>query len=195
MTDRLASYLADAGLALRLMDDEHYVDFFDCGRDPKMDAWFGKTALKWQQEDMCSVWVLSPLDRRSDPLGFFTLSPHQIVPSNVAKSDRAVDPRNKPWVNGLQRGFPAHLLGKFALHMDEQGKGLAQVLMTCVYSKHVEAAAVARSKFLVVDVQDERLVRYYRETFGFARSHQVGDLVQMYRPTSVIRQELASILG
>lgn len=194
MTEQLAAFLANARLQLRKMDEDHYVDFFECGRDENMDKWFSQTALKWQREEMCAVWVLSPADQPSDALGFFTLSAHQIVPSNVAKGDKAADPINKGWVNGLLQPFPAQLLGKFALRADEQGKGLGRVLMTCVYAKHVEAADAAGAKFLVVDVRDDDLVAYYRDRFRFVRSGLVGDMAQMYRPTSVIRQELAAIL-
>lgn len=194
MTDRLSVFLADAGLQLRRMDDEHFVDFFDCGRDAGMDKWFCQTAIKWQREDMCAVWVLSPADNATDPLGFFTLSAHQIIPSNVDKRHKAADGSNKSWVNNLQQPFPAHLLGKFALDGSQQGKGLGQILMTCVYAKHVEAADAAGVKFLVVDVQEGDLVTYYSERFGFVRSGLVGETAQMYRPTSVIRQELDEVL-
>lgn len=194
MSDRLSAFLADAGLQLRKMDDDHFVDFFDCGHDAAMDKWFCETALKWQREDMCAVWVLSPLDQPADPLGFFTLSAHQIIPSNVNKAHKAADASNKSWVNNLQKAFPAQLLGKFALDGSQQGKGLGQVLMLCVYAKHLEAADAAGAKFLVVDVQEDDLVSYYSERYGFVRSGFAGEAAQMYRPTSVIRQELADIL-
>lgn len=194
MTDRLSVFLANAGLQLRRMDDEHFVGFFDCGRDAGMDKWFCETAIKWQREDMCVVWVLSPADNATDPLGFFTLSAHQIIPSNVDKRFKAADGSNKAWVNNLQQPFPAHLLGKFALDCSQQGKGLGEILMTCVYAKHVEAADAAGVKFLVVDVQEGDLVTYYSERFGFVQSGLVGEMAQMYRPTSVVRQELDEVL-
>lgn len=194
MIDHLSAFLADRRLQLRRLDDEHFVDFFDCGRDADMDKWFCQTAMKWQREDMCAVWVLSPADNATDPLGFFTLSAHQVIPSNVDKSHKAVDASNKAWVNNLQQPFPAQLLGKFALDRSQQGKGLGQILMTCVYAKHVEVADVAGVKFLVVDVQEDDLVTYYSEQFGFVRSGLVGEMAQLYRPTSVIRQELDEVL-
>lgn len=194
MIDRLSKFLAGRSLQLRRLDDEHFINFFDCGRDADMNKWFCQTARKWQREDMCAVWVLSPADNASDPLGFFTLSAHQIIPSNVDRGHKAVDASNKAWVNNVQRPFPAQLLGKFALDHIQQGKGLGQILMTCVYAKHVEVADVAGAKFLVVDVQKDDLVNYYSERFGFVRSGLVGERAQLYRPTSVIRQELDKVL-
>lgn len=194
MTERLTAFLADKGLQLRRLDDDHYVHFFDCGRDEDMNQWFVTKAMKWQDEDMCAVWVLSPANDAETVLGFFTLSAHQIVPSNVDKKHRAASNVNKAWVNNLQQPLPAQLLGKFALDKEYQGKTLGQILMACVYAKHVEAAEVAGAKFLVLDVQEDGLAAYYRTRFGFERSSRAGEMAQMYRPTSVIREELGEVL-
>lgn len=195
MNERLSAFLADAGLQLRRMDDEHVVMSFDCGRDDAMDKWFCETALKWQREDMCAVWVLSPATNATDPLGFFTLSAHQIIPGNVNKSHKSADASNKSWVNNLGCPFPAQLLGKFALDKSQQGRMLGQMLMVCVYAKHIEAADAAGAKFLVSDVQEDDLVAYYRDQFKFVRSGLVGEMAQMYRPTWVIREELEQALA
>lgn len=194
MTERLSTFLADNGLQLRRLDDDHYVSFFDCGRDEEMNQWFVMKAMKWQDEDLCAVWVLSPADDAETVLGFFTLSAHQIVPSNVDKRHRAASNINKPWVNNLQQSLPAQLLGKFALDKDYQGNTFSSILMACVYAKHVEAADVAGAKFLVLDVQEDGLATYYRTRFGFEKSGRAGEMVQMYRPTSVIREDLGEVL-
>lgn len=195
MTDPLTTFLSRHGYQLRRMDEDHYVDFFDCGRDEAMNTWFTRTALKWQREDMCVVWVLSPQSNPTDPLGFFTLSAHQINPSNVDKKSRATDPANRAWTNNLQQPLPAQLLGKFALDASQQGQGLGALLMACAYSKHVEAAEVSGAKFLVVDVQEDDLVRYYESRFGFVRSGLIGERAQMYRPTAAIREDVGNVLA
>lgn len=190
MNDRLDSFLARMGLVLRRLDEDHFVGYFDCGRDESMNSWFHETAMKWQREDMCTVWVLSDSKAPSDCLGFFTLSSHQIIPSNVNKQLRASVPENKEWVNNLKNPMPAQLLGKFALDAQQQGKGLGAILMTCVYYKFVEVAETAGAKFLVLDVQEPNLVDYYTQKFAFVQSGLAGTMGQMYRPTSVIRQDL-----
>lgn len=194
MTERLSAFLAAKELQLRRLDGDHYVNFFDCGRDEDMNEWFVERAMKWQGEDMCAVWVLSPADDATTVLGFFTLSAHQILPSNVHRNHKAASNSNKSWVNNLQQPLPAQLLGKFALDRSHQGKNLGQILMACVYAKHVEAAEVAGAKFLVLDVQDDGLVSYYKRNFGFERSGRAGEMAQMYRPTSVVRADLAEVL-
>ena len=194
MNDRLLGFLAGKNLQLRKMDSEHYIDFFDCGRDAALTKWFCDTALRWQNEDMCTVWVLSRANNATDAVGFFTLPAHQIIPGNVAKNERATQPINKPWVNGLLQPFPAQLLGKFALDQSEQGKGVGAVLMLCAYAKHVEVADVSGAKFLVLDARGDKLSSYYCERYGFARSGLAGEMAQMYRPTSAIRAELEAAL-
>lgn len=194
MTGRLSAFLAAKGLQLRRLDGEHYVNFFECGRDEDMNQWFVERAMKWQDEDMCAVWVLSPADDETAVMGFFTLSAHQIVPSNVHRHHKAASKSNKSWVNNLQQPLPAQLLGKFALGESYQGKNLGHVLMACVYAKHVEAADAAGAKFLVLDVQEDGLVTYYSREFGFERSGRAGETAQMYRPTSVIRKDLDAVL-
>lgn len=195
MTDRLSEFLAGKGLQLRRMDDNHYVEFFDCGRDDNMTKWFCTLARKWQDEDMCAVWVASPLDNDAEALGFFTLSAHQIIPGNVVKGDKASHSVNRSWIHGLTHPYPAQLLGKFALDRSRQGTGLGALMMLSVYAKHVEAADVSGAKFLVLDVRDDQLVAYYQRRYGFVRSGLPGEMAQMYRPTSVIRRELREVFG
>ncbi|EQM81876.1 N-acetyltransferase [Microbacterium maritypicum] len=190
MSAQFAPFLAGKGLSLRRLDDEHYTDFFDCGHDEAMSSWFCNTARNWQAEDMCAVWVLSPADNESDPLGFFTLSAHQIIPGNIARNDKATDPENRRWANNLRQPYPAQLLGKFALDRSQHGKGLGKMLMLSVYAKHLEAADAAGAKYLVLDAREDRLVRYYTDEYGFVRSGFAGEVAQMYRPTAIIREEL-----
>lgn len=194
MYAQLLDYLNLRGLHLRRLDDEHYLEFFTCGRDDSMDDWLRRHARAWQKENLCSVWVLSTVDNRDQPSAFFTLSAHQIIPSNVDRRHKAAVSSNRPWVNNLDQAFPAQLLGKFAVDKDAQGTGMGTVLMVCVYAQYLEAAHASAAKFLVVDVQQPALVRYYRKQFGFMPAKGSGEMVQMYRPTTAIRQELEQIL-
>lgn len=194
MSVQLDEFLGDQGLQLRKLDEDHLTDWFDCGRDHKMTSWLQRTAHKWQQEDMCTVWALTEDGQPGAVLGFFTLSAHSIVPSNVSKSDRVALPDNGGWMGSIKQPFPATLLGKFAVSEDKQGTGLAKVLMLCAYATHVETADLTGAKFLVLEAQDDRLVDYYRSTYGFVRSSRSGEVAQMYRPTRGIRDDLQAVL-
>lgn len=67
--------------------------------------------------------------------------------------------------------------------------------MVCAYSKHADAATAAGAKFLIVDVQAKELEEYYKSRFGFARSDRIDGKAQLYRPTNIIRSELAEVFG
>lgn len=188
------AFIGAQGLRLDRLSEHHYLEFFDCGRDEAMNAWLRDKAREWQAEELCVVWVLTQADNPETPMGFFTLSSHQILPVNIDRRIKAVDSGNRSWVNALQQPFPAQLLGKFAIGVEFQGKGLGEILMLGVYAKHVAAADAAGAKFLVIDVQEDRLVEYYRDRYDFYRSTKSGAMAQMYRPTRIIRDELTQVL-
>lgn len=195
MTHTYDAYLASWDLQLTRLDENHYLDYFECGHDEAMDRWLSETARKWQDEDLCTVWILSKNSAPETPLGFFTLSSHQIVSVNVGRKDKASGAGNREWVNALERPFPAQLLGKFALDADHQGKGLGSMLMLGVYAKHEEVAAVAGAKFLLIDVQEPALVSYYTCKFGFIQASGGSSMSQLYRSTQAIRNDLAEALA
>lgn len=194
MTTRFRQFLDDRKLSLRPLDDDHYRDTFDCGRDEAMTEWFSRTAGKWSREDLCAVWVLSPAGNDSAVYGFFTLSSHQINPSIVSRKHRAAQSENRPWVNGLTSPYPAQLLGKFAVDKDQQGSGTGAILMLGVFDTYLRVTDLTGSKFLVVDVQEPDLVAYYRDRYGFIRSSQT-DITRMYLPTEAVRQNMAESLA
>lgn len=191
---KLERFLAEHDLQLRLLDDDHVIDWFDCGLDLQMNDWLARTARRWQDENLCKAWILSNRDDPNSPLGFFTLSAHQIAPESVPKTSRAQARSNKAWVHNLTVPFPATLLGKFALDSAVQGKNFGNVLMACVYVKHLEAASLSGSKFLVLDVQHDTLASYYRERFGFLHATGGNGLGRMIKSTKTIEAELEQAL-
>ncbi len=193
--DALGNYLAQQSLSLRLLDEDHTVDWFDCGRDEQMNDWLVKRALKWQAENLSKVWILSTCDRPEAVVGFFTLSAHQVAPNSVPKDYRAQDSANKSWVNNLQAAFPATLLGKFALDKDRQKLGLGETLMLCAYVQHLVADSHSASKFLVLDVKNPGLSRYYKKKYGFLSVSSGDKTGRMVKATSTIEKEISEILG
>ncbi|EPD30852.1 GNAT family N-acetyltransferase [Gleimia europaea] len=191
--ERLEEFLAKRKLVLRQLNQDHLVDWFDCGRDPKMNEWFSGHARKWQDENLCRVWILSSIYSPGEPSGFFTLSAHQVTPESVPKSQRAHITSNKAWVNNLHAAFPATLLGKFALAEDYQGRGLGEILMLCAYVQHMQAAIHLGSKFLVLDVQHDSLAEYYADRFGFLQTSGISGHGRMIKSTKTIEDELEQV--
>lgn len=192
--ERLAGFLANKGLLLRRLDDDHMIAWFDCGRDEQMNSWLYKHARKWQDEHLCQVWVLSSTETPGDPIGFFTLSAHQVTPESVPTAHRTSARDNRAWVNNLQASFPASLLGKFALDAGFQGQGFGEILMLCAYAQHLEAASHLGAKFLVLDAQHSNLAAYYETRFGFLHTSRVEGHERMIKSTIAVAAELAEAL-
>lgn len=191
--EELEAILANQGLQLRPLDGDHFVDYFSCGRDPKMDEWLANHAMKWQSESFCKVHVLSSLETPGDVMGFFTLSSSQLV--SVPKDLRAEIVENKEWVSNLDAPFPASLLGKFALREDLQKKGFAKLLMVCVYVHHISAARSVGSKFLILDARVGKLVEYYEREFGFIQALHSEQQTRMVKSTKAVGRELKAIFS
>lgn len=64
--------------------------------------------------------------------------------------------------------IPAFLLGKFALDISLQGKGLSRLLIADAIFEANKASQVAAARYLVVDALTPNLVDLY-EKFGFKR--------------------------
>lgn len=191
---KLRELLSSKGYELRPLDENHYRDHasFSCGRDPNMDTWLEEHALKWHEERICQVWVLS---QEADPdyvLGFFALSASTIVPTQIARTHKADKDQHKPWLNALQVPFPAMLLGKFAVSEECQGKGVGNILMLSVFVKHCSAAAITGVKMLTLEAKKPDLVSYYKERYSFSPSATSGDKssVLMYLATKSIYRYL-----
>jgi hypothetical protein len=54
------------------LNDDHYLQNFDCGHDSNLTDWLQTKAHAYVEEDLCSVWVLSPARDPEDVAGFFT---------------------------------------------------------------------------------------------------------------------------
>ncbi|MFC5280705.1 hypothetical protein ACFPGO_02295 [Arcanobacterium canis] len=141
------------------ISSEHFIDDFDCGYDEnRLGLWLRKSAYEENQKHLSRVWILASGEQPGVPLGYFSLSEHQLLSNEVLKRQRDGISHN--------RSHPARLLGKFALDQRDQGKGLGVILMAGVFRAYLEANKYSASRFLVLHTQHERLTEYYRQ-FGF----------------------------
>ncbi|MFT3877179.1 MAG: GNAT family N-acetyltransferase [Propioniciclava sp.] len=190
----VADVLSSSGYSCRPLDEDHYLDDFECGHGGSLADWLRLRAPRFHAEDLCRVWILSPEDRNDKVLGFYTLSGHLVEIGSIARRERYNDRDNGSMIGAMGRA-PAQLLGKFALDTTCQGKGLSKLLMACSYATYLAGAEQAGSKYLVVEARGARVIEFY-ESLGFVRSSQVRDgLTSLYRTTTAIRCEMAAILA
>lgn len=142
---------------------EHFIDAFDCG-ELSLNTWLEKTAAKDQDSHLCRVHVAcSP--GSTDVLGFFALSNHTIKGGDLPKRMRGGAH------GGVERSIPALLLGKFAVDISQQGKGLGAYMMRAVFSNASDVAERSGLTVLTLDVREESLLTYYQR-YGFVRLGQ-----------------------
>lgn len=185
--------LAKTGHSLALLNEDHTCEFFTCGLDGDMDTWLASTARRWQAESFAQVWILSPTSNPDAVHGFFTLSSLQILPGDITRRDRALDPTNRQWVNGLDKAYPAQLIGKFALSADMRGRGFGPLLMACAFDRYLEVASLTGTRFLLVDTRKEKLIRYY-QNLGFRMASSQSDK-RLYMSTGQVRSNLNQLLS
>ncbi len=167
------------------LSDDHILDYFDCLHDDnRLGEWLQKHAKEYHSKDMCKIWML--IENDSDfPVGYFTLSSHQIGSDGFTKKQRSGFASSHP--------HPAQLLGKFALDKGVQGKGLSAFLMYEVFRKYIAVCELTGSRFLVTQVRTPKLASFYAN-YGFQeiRKRDQG-LTDMVIDTESVREKLRSI--
>lgn len=150
--------------SVRKLDEEHYLEFFETttssGKGAKLGEWLQTKAREYQKLHRSVVWVMGDADDPGDVIGYFTLNGYQITGESLTRRLRSgID---------LSQTHPAHLLGKFALRTDDQGKGMGELLMLEVFRKYRDVVAISGSRFLCLHVRNEELEKYYDERYGFS---------------------------
>lgn len=174
--------------SLRLLDENHYPNFFDCGYGNALGEWLNNKALQYQEREQSRIWVLGKSDDCSSVCGYFTLSSYQIVGTEIPRKQR----------DGIPEGasHPAQLLGKFALDQGYQGTGLSTVLMFHVMKTYLKVAEYTGTRYLALHAQNERLEKYYKErgfdTFSRITTTNGDTHPLMAMTTDRVRQTLTS---
>lgn len=129
---------------------------FLCGRQP-LDDYIRRYASQDVRRNVARVFIATP---ESDPrrlAGFFTLSAGSVKCSDLPESLSRKLPRYP---------VPVAFIGRLAVHLDFQGKGLGSILLAEACQKVAQASAVLAVAGIVVDAKDQAAAAFYRH-FGF----------------------------
>lgn len=156
-----------------LLGADHIVEDFDCGQDV-LNQWLRTKALHNQREGGSRTWVV--LEGRR-VVAFYASSTAVLMRSRATK--RAA--RNQP------DPLPAVLLGRLAVDVEHQGRGLAAALLKHFVLKSLEVAELTGVRLLLVRAKNDTARRFYLR-YGFEPS-PVDDmtlmlLVRDVRPSS-----------
>jgi GNAT superfamily N-acetyltransferase len=144
---------------LEPLGKQHDRTEFTCGVD-SLDLYLKTQATQDMRRKANAVFVLVPLDSPGKIAGYFTLCAYGLAPGTIPEIARKHLPRY-PVVS-------ATLIGRLAISVDVQGKGLGSLLLTEALQKAYENCAVVGSSMIVVDAIDDRAAVFY-QAHGFIR--------------------------
>jgi GNAT superfamily N-acetyltransferase len=134
----------------------HQAENFSCG-ETTLDVWLKNRALKNEFTGASRTYVLTD-DARI--IGYYALAVGSVSQSFVHGSIK----RNMP------DPVPVMLLGRLAVDMCVQGKGIGKALVRDAILRTLQAAEIAGIRALLVNAVNRRAADFY-QACGFAASH------------------------
>jgi len=140
---------------VELLSKRHDREGFDCGSEP-LNLFLRQTARQHADRGISRTFVLTDEEEQKTILGFFSLNLCQIKAESLASKESKNLPRD---VAGVR-------LGRLAVSLHHQRKGLGRLLLVAAMQKFLEIHGAAGGIGLFVDAKDLDAKRYY-EQFGF----------------------------
>jgi GNAT superfamily N-acetyltransferase len=132
----------------------HDLSSFDCGAHESLNLWLKKYALQNQANDSARTYVVH---RTNAVVGYYSISAGSIARENAT-------PRSAQGLAG--HPVPIALLGRLAVHREEQGRGLGAALLKDALLRVEHAADILGLRAVLVHAID-RAARAFYEKFDF----------------------------
>lgn len=159
------------------LSTHHDRDGFTCGVD-SLDRYLKTQAAQDIRRAANSVFVLMRENEPAHVAGYFTLCAYTLEQTTVPDALRKTIPRY-PLVS-------ATLIGRFAISVDEQGKGLGSVMLARALRIALDNTAVVGSSMVVVDALNASASTFY-ESHGFVR---LPDSMRLVMPMSNVKRHI-----
>lgn len=162
--------------AIQLLDAQHRRESFDCG-DAALNEFLLRQAGQQQRRGFGKTYVALAGDEAT-VTGFVTVSAGQIATASLSSQSRL--PR-----------YPAPMLriGRLAVDMRHQGKGIGQDLLAFSIRLAVEFSQRVGLYAVVVDAKHDKAKAYYRK-LGFIAC--VDNPLCLYLPVATLEQSVVS---
>lgn len=139
---------------VELLNRTHDLRHFDCGRHESLNLWLKKCALQNQANDSARTYMVH---RANVVVGYYSIAAGSIARENA--TPRAMQ--------GLARHpIPVALLGRLAVHREEQGAGLGAALFKDALLRIESAAEILGIRAVLVHAIDPQARAFY-ERFDF----------------------------
>ena len=148
-------YFPPKPTAPKALNADHILDDFDCGNDTLND-WLKRRAIKNDASGASRTYVVC---HQRHVIAYYTLSTGSVQCTDTPGRIR----RNMP------DPIPVMILGRLAVHLDWQKKGLGGDLLADGVKRTLQAAEIAGIRAFVVHVLSEEAKRFY-EQFAFQPS-------------------------
>jgi GNAT superfamily N-acetyltransferase len=125
---------------------------FRCG-NPDLDDYFIRRAGQDARRGIAQLFVMEG-DSPAEVRAYYSLSMTGIEPQSIPDDLRNKLPRYDT--------FPGALIGRFAVALPEQGKGIGRLLLLDALHRVVAASAQVAAYAAVVDAIDESAADFYR---------------------------------
>jgi GNAT superfamily N-acetyltransferase len=139
---------------VEILNKTHDLSQFDCGTHESLNLWLKKYALQNQANDSARTYVVH---RDSAVVGYYAISAGSIA-KETATARVAQGLANHP--------IPISLLGRLAVHKEEQGSGLGSALLKDALLRIEQAADILGIRAVLVHAIDHQARAFY-EKFDF----------------------------
>lgn len=140
----------------QLQPKRHDRDGFSCG-EPALDAYLRRQAAQHHRDGISTTHVIADDSEPRVILGYYSLSAAQLLLTDLQDADRKHLPRYP---------VPAIRMGRLAVSLGEQGKGLGDYLVGHAVARCLALREELGVRVLVVDALHEKAARFYR-AYGF----------------------------
>ncbi|HUW26094.1 MAG TPA: GNAT family N-acetyltransferase [Gallionella sp.] len=145
---------------------------FHCGSAP-LDEYIRRYASQDIRKNVARVFASTPESNPQQLAGFFTLSAGSVSCSSLPETLARKLPRYP---------VPVALIGRLAVDVKFQGKGLGSILIADACQKVSQASSVLAVAGIIVDAKDKQATAFYTH-FGFIPLQGQAD--RMMLPASV----------
>ena len=141
--------------ASEALSTQHILDDFDCG-DDTLNTWLTRRAIKNETSGASRTYVVC---HQNHVVAYYTLATGAVQCTHAPGRVR----RNMP------DPIPVMVLGRLAVHLDWQKKGLGGDLLADAVKRTLQAADIAGIRAFVVHALSDEARQFY-ERFGFQPS-------------------------
>lgn len=143
-----------------------------------LDDYIRRYASQDVRKNVARVFVATPNDNSIQLAGFFTLSAGSVSCSTLPAALARKLPRYP---------IPIALIGRLAVDINFQGKGLGSILLADACKKVAQASAVLAIAGIIVDAKDDTAIAFYSH-FGFVTLQ--GQANRLLLPASAFTEKL-----